>query len=776
MGVIIKNKAEISLIILICTLLIPGLALGVEALNSDGNSEHSLLNEDEYLKQSVEITREVGEAKLISILYLLNLADDPQDDITVTASSLENNGSDYHPPSHAYDSDYTTRWSAFGTGEWIQFSFSQEVTLTSASIAFHLGNQRTSSFSVQVSSDGKAWTNMFTGQSSGTTTALENFSFAEVSLSSLRIIGNGNSLNQWNSYVEIVFPDLAIPTCSDTIQNQGETGIDCGGSCSECYAGVTHFISSSSGHDSNDGLTPLSAWRTIDKVNNASLQEGDAVLFKRGDTWREELVLSSSGRPDAFITYGAYGSGPQPRILGSEQASNWVTVSGHTNVWQSTTSLIEPNISNHPASIFFGEADGSITWGRTLGSASVPSCGGDFSLLDQEYDWCWANGIYVYSAENPGTRYSFVEVPQRSGSITMMSNDPQEYITIDGLELMFGAMYGYNDGWPMNYEVDGLIIKNCHIGYIGIRDASSAMGLVIWHSDMLVQNNDIHDCGRRSISYNVYTDNSSQPNDMVFENVIFENNTLHNGYHTTGFDISHGDGRENTLRNFTFRNNLIYDVNTDNPNDRVDDYASMGLYLWTGAADFENFKIYNNVLKNIKQKGLAIGGGSGAHRNLEIYNNVLYGMNPNISDYRAQAHVGGTQQNLHFNNNIMYGTIDPGNYVSRCLYLGASPSGVASLDYNLYYQDYPTQQIINNSSGSYRMSDWTDYVNDTGRDQHSPVPQNPIFVNPANNDFHLQPSSAGLNAGMDVGLPYEGNAPHIGIDDAIGSIGAKINH
>ncbi len=415
---------------------------------------------------------------------------------------------------------------------------------------------------------------------------------------------------------------------------------------------------------------------------------------------------------------------------------------------------------------------------KALSSSSVPSCGNDYSILDEEYEWCWENGLYVYSTENPTSRYSFVEVPQRRGSITLPRNGaPHEYITIDGLEMMFGAMYGYNDGWPMNYEVNGLTIKNCHIGYIGIRDVSSAMGLVIWHSNMLVQNNDIHDCGRRSISYNIYTDNGSQPNNMVIENVIFENNTLHNGYHTTGFDISHGDGRQNTLRNFTFRNNLIYDITTDDPIGRVDDYTSMGLYLWTGAADFENFKIYNNVLKDIKQKGFAIGSGSGVHRNLQIYNNVLYGMNPNIDNYRAQAHISGTHQNLRFNNNIMYGTIAPSNYVSRCIYLGASPSGVASLDYNLYYQDYPTQQIIDNYSGSYRMSTWATYLSDmssNGWDQHSPPPQDPLFINPGNNNFHLQPGSAGLNRGVDVGLPYTGNAPHIGIDKAIGNIGANM--
>ncbi|SHH77485.1 hypothetical protein SAMN02745124_01817 [Desulfofustis glycolicus DSM 9705] len=88
----------------------------------------------------------------------------------------------------------------------------------------------------------------------------------------------------------------------------------------------------------------------------------------------------------------------------------------------------------------------------------------------------------------------------------------------------------------------------------------------------------------------------------------------------------------------------------------------MGLYLWTGAATFEDFTITGNVLKNLKQKGLAIGSGSGRFVNLQICNNVLYGMNPNISDFRAQ-------------------------------------------------------QIINTVfSGSYRMSGWETYRGDTGWD------------------------------------------------------------
>ena len=77
-----------------------------------------------------------------------------------------------------------------------------------------------------------------------------------------------------------------------------------------------YYVSASRGRDSNDGTTPETAWLTLTRVNTARLEPGDCVLFERGGSWRGQLV-PASGREGAPVRYGAYGSGPLPRILGS---------------------------------------------------------------------------------------------------------------------------------------------------------------------------------------------------------------------------------------------------------------------------------------------------------------------------------------------------------------------------------------------------------------------------------------------------------------------------
>jgi len=95
--------------------------------------------------------------------------------------------------------------------------------------------------------------------------------------------------------------------------------------------GTTYYVSSSTGSNNNDGLTELTAFETIDHVNQLSLQPGDEVLFRCGDEWNGEmLIITQSGTLAQPIRFGSYPADcvDQPIISGAHPVSGWVLDSG----------------------------------------------------------------------------------------------------------------------------------------------------------------------------------------------------------------------------------------------------------------------------------------------------------------------------------------------------------------------------------------------------------------------------------------------------------------
>lgn len=104
-------------------------------------------------------------------------------------------------------------------------------------------------------------------------------------------------------------------------------------------AGI-HYVDPK-GDDARDGLSPQTAWRSLERVNTATLVPGDRVLFRRGAQWRGQL-LPQSGDEGAPVTYGAYGEGPKPSLLGSvalDRPGDWQPAG--PNLW--TTAVLRPS-------------------------------------------------------------------------------------------------------------------------------------------------------------------------------------------------------------------------------------------------------------------------------------------------------------------------------------------------------------------------------------------------------------------------------------------------
>lgn len=145
-----------------------------------------------------------------------------------------------------------------------------------------------------------------------------------------------------------------------------------------CDENITYYVDATNGNDENSGTSPNSAWKTLSKVNNYDFSPGDSILFKRGEIWREHLLVTNSGDIDNPISYGAYGTGEKPLILGSVErndVSNWVNEGD--NIW-STVDLKDGNeLLDNPS--FDENTDG---WVFSVGGNADASLSRDTEIYD----------------------------------------------------------------------------------------------------------------------------------------------------------------------------------------------------------------------------------------------------------------------------------------------------------------------------------------------------------------------------------------------------------
>jgi len=97
---------------------------------------------------------------------------------------------------------------------------------------------------------------------------------------------------------------------------------------------ATYHVSSSGGNDSNDGLSPASAWRSFTNVNDRRFSAGSSILLKRGDVWYDELNLRGNGTPGVTNELGAYGSGPRPLIVRQDKEFDRCVVLNNASHWR----------------------------------------------------------------------------------------------------------------------------------------------------------------------------------------------------------------------------------------------------------------------------------------------------------------------------------------------------------------------------------------------------------------------------------------------------------
>ncbi|MGY4712356.1 right-handed parallel beta-helix repeat-containing protein [Mycolicibacterium sp. CBM1] len=215
------------------------------------------------------------------------------------------------------------------------------------------------------------------------------------------------------------------------------------------------FFVAKTGSDDADGLTPETAWATIQKVNAALPDKGSTVLFRRGDTFYGELKLPFG------CEVGAYGAGERP-VLTMEKLLNrpdgWVKDTD--NVWK--IDLGAPNTHDgytwsNDANIGYLVVDGTVK----------PALKLDYSELSEPWDfYCDIPGhtLFVAAPANPTTLAADIKAAPNGNAggatgcvISCMAgsnNIHDVHITGTG-------------GCGIHGSAEDVNIKDCTVDYIG---------------------------------------------------------------------------------------------------------------------------------------------------------------------------------------------------------------------------------------------------------------------------------------------------------------------
>lgn len=181
---------------------------------------------------------------------------------------------------------------------------------------------------------------------------------------------------------------------------------------------ATYFVSSSSGSDSNSGVSEQSPWKSLEKVNSFSLQPGDIVQFQRGDNWTGSLTPTQSGTSNAFITFGAYGSDtkPLPHISAAVPIAMKDLQSEGASKWSYT-------LSKEPKILIFNE--------KELGSLT------SIDALSKPFEWAIANNrVYIFSEQVPDTFYTSIKIGTFDAAF---SSNNQKYLLVENILFSGGS-------------------------------------------------------------------------------------------------------------------------------------------------------------------------------------------------------------------------------------------------------------------------------------------------------------------------------------------------
>ena len=451
------------------------------------------------------------------------------------------------------------------------------------------------------------------------------------------------------------------------------------------------YYFSSSGDDSRtstEAQSPSTPWKTISKLNSffSSLQPGDKVYFKSGDTFYGAISFSKSGSSSGALFFGAYGTGNKPIITGLADASGWKSIG--TNLWesdaitdgQSTAMIVTVNGTPYPMGRWPNATD---TWGgfRTISSTNGTSSVTDANLPSSP-NWTGATIVMrknQYVIEK-GT------VTSQSGNTLNFSSSWNQYSvtsgygyfienTINTLDMQNEWYYNpstkkldiYSSSTPANVKISTVnvlldLTSRSYLSFdnLDIRGSLGRLTVITGSSNITFTNCDLSNAGRDAIYGGSGT--------SYFD---FENCTINNSNHAA---ITLDGGASNTIiRNNSINNSAMNPGMLDNywltaavyvagSNNTIEKNSVQNSgYIAIAFAKGSNFIIKNNFVKNFESV-LDEAGGIYTYRGSDpntYSNNVIDGniVLDGIGATGGKTSTKGDAQGIHIDGNSQNVTV-----------------------------------------------------------------------------------------------------------------------
>ncbi len=479
----------------------------------------------------------------------------------------------------------------------------------------------------------------------------------------------------------------------------------------------TYYVSTT-GNNSNNGTSTTTAWRTISFAASAlsPVQPGDTVYIKAGNYGNENVIFETDGTANNIITFEGYKITP-----GDNPNLNW-------QYGDNLNASIMPLLDG---------IDRTTGTGITLHNRS-------FIQLKNIQIKNYRVGLYAYS----GTNIKIKNV------ITMFFGD--QTANYDGKGIVFGSHANNN-------EIDACVVYN-----------ACAEGLSITGND------------NHATNCRVYCDDNSNGHQAAMDYYIHiagNNNLVENCYVERIGDLDHGGHG--------------IDLKTNCENNLIRNCISKGM-------DFSAFELrHRGVINNTLESCTAIGGGfsirDGANHN--IIKNCTTNNSRTAVSFFDTAEDGGAQyagafnifQNCIFkntineviafhrydrpspadNNTFVNCVVDGGDYLftvdrenNNNKMVNCIVTNVAHFSRTAYHQSISYSLHVSFNYTNF----WSNgFTTPTGTNL---ITTNPLFVDLANNDYHLTSNSPCIDAGTLTNSPsfdFENNPRPAGTGVDIGA-------